>query len=97
MNQHKDFARIGESPVQEAQSAPAIRLSLSDIVEEYETKAAAIKEAVAAFHEAETAIKTAACIQGTFGSDPFSQTHGFMNGTCAWRFCDPHGSTSTTG
>ena len=72
MNQHTDFPRIGESSKQEAHSAPAIRLSLSDIVEEYDTKAAAITEAVAAFHEAETAIKTAACIQGTYGSDPFS-------------------------
>ena len=72
MNQHTEFARIGESPEQEAHSAPAIRLSLSDIVEEYDTKAAAITEAVAAFHEAETAIKTAACIQATYGSDPFS-------------------------
>ena len=72
MNQHTDFPRIGESSKQEAHSAPAIRLSLSDIVEEYDTKAAAITEAVAAFHAAETAIKTAACIQGTYGSDPFS-------------------------
>ena len=34
MNQHSDFPRIGERPEQEAHSAPAIRLSLSDIVEE---------------------------------------------------------------
>ncbi|MEL6694475.1 MAG: hypothetical protein AAFQ12_15825 [Pseudomonadota bacterium] len=32
MNQHTDFPRIGESSEQEAHSAPAIRLSLSDIV-----------------------------------------------------------------
>ena len=36
MNQHTEFARTGESPEQEAHSAPAIRLSLSDIVEEYD-------------------------------------------------------------
>jgi hypothetical protein len=72
MNTHTDFARIGESPEHEAHSAPAIRLSLSDIVGEYETKAAAITDVIAGFHEAENAIKSAACVQGTYGSDSFS-------------------------
>tara|TARA_R100000935_G_C2835187_1_gene167690 strand:+ start:1632 stop:2975 length:1344 start_codon:yes stop_codon:yes gene_type:complete len=69
MNARAQFAQIGETP---EYAAPALRRSLSEIVAEYDEKAESIGAAIAAFKDAETAINTAACIGGTYGSKVFS-------------------------
>ena len=38
MNQHSDFACIGNTPEQEAHSAPATRISLPEIIAEYHAR-----------------------------------------------------------
>ena len=68
MNARAQFAQIGETP---EYAAPALRRSLSEIVAEYDEKAESIGAAIAAFKDAETAINTAACIGGTYGSKVF--------------------------
>jgi hypothetical protein len=45
----------------------ALQRNLSDVVSEYDTKLAAIPQALADFEAAATALKTAACVAGTWG------------------------------
>ena len=72
MNQHSAFARIGETPEQEAHSAPALRRSLAEIVGEYDTKAESIPERIGEFERVTDALKLAATIGGTYGGNAFS-------------------------
>lgn len=67
-----DFANTAE---QEAQSAPApaLRLRLPEIVAEYVAKAESIADAIKAFNEAQTTLKSAACIGGSYGGNVFSR------------------------
>ena len=66
-----EFPKIGET---QEHAAPAMRRSLSEIVAEYDEKAAAIPEAIAEFNRAETAINVAACIGGAYGGQIFSRS-----------------------
>ena len=66
-----EFPKIGET---QEHAAPAMRRSLSEIVAEYDEKAAAIPEAIAEFNQAETAINVAACIGGAYGGQVFSRS-----------------------
>lgn len=72
MTYHREFPKIGQSDHKE-HAAPALRRSLVEIVRDYELKAESIPAAIAAFKQAETAIKTAACIGGTYGGQVFSR------------------------
>lgn len=63
---------IGETPEQEAHSAPAIRRRLSEIVAEYVAKAESIAEAVKDFEAAQTAIESAGCVGGCYVGGVFS-------------------------
>lgn len=59
-------------PETPAGDVPAFRLSLSDVVAEYEKKRDAIDSALAQFKRESTALETAACIGGTFGGSIWS-------------------------
>ena len=54
---------------------PAFRRRLTDVVEEYEQKSAALTESLAAFNAAGDAIKTAATIGGTWGNTSIDTGH----------------------
>lgn len=71
MNQHADFPRIGKTSTKE-HKAPAVRRSLKEIVDEYQSKLAAIPAVIESFKVAELAVNTAGCVGGTFGSQAFS-------------------------
>ena len=53
-------------------NAPALRLSLRDVVAEYDAKRAAIPEAISAFGAAKTALDAACCIGGAYAGSPLS-------------------------
>jgi len=48
--------------------APAFQKRISDVIAEYEEKVAAVEAEIAAFEEAATRLKTAACVNGTWGN-----------------------------
>lgn len=70
MNQLNQFAQIGEGS---DGGAVAIRLRLSDIVDEFEDKVAAIPTVIEAFNKAEMAVRSAAVVQGSWGGQVFSR------------------------
>lgn len=48
--------------------APVFQKRISDVIAEYEEKVAAVEAEIAAFEEAATRLKTAACVNGTWGN-----------------------------
>lgn len=48
-------------------NTPAVRISLRDVVDEYDAKHAAIPETIQTFHKAWDAAQSGACIGGTYG------------------------------
>lgn len=72
MTKHYGFSRIGETPEQEAHSAPALRRSLAEIVAEYDDKAESIPERIGEFERATDALKLASTIGGAYGANPFA-------------------------
>lgn len=54
---------------------PALQRSLPEVVAEYDAKAAAIPEAMEAFRRAGNALKTAACVGGSYGDVSFDVGH----------------------
>ena len=79
------FPDFDNTQEQEAQSAPAwgaapargatpaLRLRLPEIVAEYVEKAESIAAAIKAFNDAETTLKSAASIRGSYGGNVFSR------------------------
>ena len=66
-----EFPKIGETT---EHAAPALRRSLTEIVAEYDEKAAAIPEVIAEFNRAEAAVNVAASIGGAYGGQVFSRS-----------------------
>lgn len=56
----------GEGPEPLTDTAPALPVTVADIIEEYERKRDAIPQAIAALNDACTALKTAATVRGAF-------------------------------
>ena len=66
---------LGQSTNQPEGTGLALLRSLPDVVAEYDNKIAAIPEAIAAFEAAGTALKSAACIGGTWGDTSIDTGH----------------------
>lgn len=66
-------------------TAPALRRSLRDLVEEYDAKRAAIPEAIAAFEASKTALDMACCLGGSWAGSALRQVP----------FCTEHGMADT--
>lgn len=71
MTQHQTFEAIGHNPEQDDNGAPALRKRISEVVKEYDIKAAALPDALRSFNEGETALRVSTSIGGAFGGQLF--------------------------
>lgn len=71
MTRHQSFDTIGHDPQLDDKGAPALRRRLSEIVDEYDQKAAVIREEMEDFAAAEAALRLSTSIGGAYGGTLF--------------------------